>query len=97
MLAGPAVAGVTDDPEGATVFGNCLLQWRDLPAAVRARVLLVTLPLDDPDENAAMVNALQRHATVITQKSLAEGSSRLMVISKATMRSRAAVSILART
>ena len=73
VLAGPAVAGVTDDPEGAAVFGDCLLQWRDLPAAVRARVLLVTLPLDDVDENAAMVNALQRHATVITQKSLAEG------------------------
>jgi trehalose synthase len=33
----------------------------------------VTLPLDDTDENAAMVNALQRHATVIVQKSLAEG------------------------
>ena len=73
VLAGPAVAGVTDDPEGAAVFGDCLLQWRDLPTAVRARVLLVTLPLDDPDENAAMVNALQRRATVITQKSLAEG------------------------
>jgi trehalose synthase len=39
----------------------------------RARILLVTLPLDDVDENAAMVNALQRHATVIAQKSLAEG------------------------
>jgi trehalose synthase len=73
MLVGPAVAGVTDDPEGAAVFGDCLLQWRDLPAAARARILLVTLPLDDPDENAAMVNALQRHAAVIVQKSLAEG------------------------
>jgi trehalose synthase len=73
MLVGPAVAGVTDDPEGAAVFGDCLLQWHDLPAAVRDRVLLITLPLDDPDENAAMVNALQRHATVIVQKSLAEG------------------------
>jgi trehalose synthase len=30
------------------------------------------VPLDDIDENAAMVNALQRHATIITQKSLAE-------------------------
>jgi trehalose synthase len=33
----------------------------------------VTLPLDDVDENAAMVNALQRHASIVTQKSLAEG------------------------
>jgi trehalose synthase len=73
LLVGPAVAGVTDDPEGAAVFGDCLLQWRELPAEARARILLVTLPLDDADENAAMVNALQRHAMVIVQKSLAEG------------------------
>lgn len=73
LLVGPAVAGVTDDPEGAAVFADCLLQWRALPAPVRSRVLLVTLPLDDADENAAMVNALQRHASVIAQKSLAEG------------------------
>ena len=73
MLVGPAVAGVTDDPEGAAVYAQCETQWRTLPPAVRARVLLVTLPLDDVDENAAMVNALQRHATVIAQKSLAEG------------------------
>jgi trehalose synthase len=73
MLVGPSVAGVADDPEGAAVYQECLLLWRDLPVGHRARVLLVTLPLDDIDENAAMVNALQRHATVITQKSLAEG------------------------
>jgi trehalose synthase len=73
VLAGPAVAGVADDPEGAAVFGDCLLEWRELPAAARARILLATLPLDDTDENAAMVNALQRQATVIAQKSLAEG------------------------
>jgi trehalose synthase len=72
-LVGPAVASVTDDPEGAAVFGDCLLQWRDLPPAIRSRVLLVTLPLDDAEENALMVNALQRHAAVIVQKSLAEG------------------------
>jgi trehalose synthase len=72
-LAGPAVEGVTDDPEGAAVFADCLLEWRDLPARVRDRILLVTLPLDDTDENATMVNALQRQATVIVQKSVAEG------------------------
>jgi trehalose synthase len=73
MLVGPSVKDVSDDPEGAAVYGECLLQWRDLSPAARARILLVTLPLDDIDENAAMVNALQRHATVIAQKSLAEG------------------------
>ncbi len=73
LLVGPAVAGVTDDPDGAAVFAECLLRWRELPAAVRDKILLITLPLDDPDENAAMVNALQRHASVVVQKSLAEG------------------------
>ena len=73
MLVGPSVKDVSDDPEGAAVYGECLLQWRGLSPAAQARTLLVTLPLDDIDENAAMVNALQRHATVIAQKSLAEG------------------------
>jgi trehalose synthase len=73
MLVGPGVNDVRDDPEGAAVYGECLLQWRELSPAARRRILLVTLPLDDVDENAAMVNALQRHATVIAQKSLAEG------------------------
>jgi trehalose synthase len=73
MLVGPSVKDVSDDPEGAAVYADCLMQWHDLSPAARARILLVTLPLDDIDENAAMVNALQRHATVIAQKSLAEG------------------------
>ena len=34
ILVGPAVKDVSDDPEGAAVYGECLLQWRDLnPAA----------------------------------------------------------------
>jgi trehalose synthase len=73
VLAGPDVTGVADDPEGAAVYADCVAQWRALPPAARSRVLLAALPLHDVDENAAMVNALQRHAAVITQKSLAEG------------------------
>ncbi len=73
ILAGPSMSGVTDDPEGAVVFAECLDQWHRLPARARRRVLLVTLPLDDVEENAVMVNAIQRRATVIVQKSLAEG------------------------
>ena len=73
LLAGPSMSGVTDDPEGAVVFAECLAQWHRLPPAIRDRVLLVTLPLDDVEENAAMVNAIQRRSTMIVQKSLAEG------------------------
>jgi trehalose synthase len=36
-------------------------------------VHLVALPMDDVQENAAIVNALQRRADVVVQKSLAEG------------------------
>lgn len=72
-LVGPAVIGVTDDPEGADVYAECLAAWEDLPANARRRVTLITLPMADVDENAAMVNAIQRHATVIVQKSLEEG------------------------
>ena len=73
LLVGPSVEGVTDDPEGAAVLAECVDTWRALPAPVRRRIRLVSLPMADVDENAAMVNALQRHATVVVQKSLAEG------------------------
>jgi trehalose synthase len=73
VLAGPSVAGVTDDPEGASVLAEVTAQWRRLPLYVRERIHLASLPTADIDENAAMVNALQRHASVIVQKSVCEG------------------------
>ncbi len=73
LLVGPSVEGVTDDPEGAEVLADCTAAWEALPARIRRSIALVTLPMTDVDENAAMVNALQRAATVIVQKSLAEG------------------------
>ena len=73
VLAGPAVDDVSDDPEGHEVLAECIAAWRALPSRTRRNIRLLTLPMDDGDENAIMVNALQRHATVIVQKSLAEG------------------------
>jgi trehalose synthase len=73
MLVGPDVSGVTDDPEGAEVLADCTALWRALPDQVRARVHLACVPMDDVDENAHVVNALQRHAYVVVQKSLVEG------------------------
>lgn len=72
-LVGPDVTGVSDDPEGARVFEQCAGLWHALPERIRTRVHLACLALDDPEENAVIVNALQRQASVITQKSLAEG------------------------
>ena len=73
VLAGPAVEGVVDDPEGAVVLGECIEAWEALPTRQRRRITLLSLPMNDIEENAIMVNALQRSATVIVQKSLAEG------------------------
>jgi trehalose synthase len=73
ILAGPSIGAVTDDPEGAAVLAELEADWRGLPGPIRSRVLLACLPMEDLDENAAIVNALQRQATVIVQKSLKEG------------------------
>jgi trehalose synthase len=73
VCAGPDVETVADDPEGARILRQAVAVRASLPPDARRRVHLVSLPMDDLDENALMVNALQRHARVITQKSLAEG------------------------
>ena len=73
VLAGPEVEGVADDPDGAEVFEEVREVWQDLPEDIRGRTHLVCLPVEDVEENAAIVNALQRRAAVVVQKSLAEG------------------------
>ena len=67
------MSGVTDDPEGAEVFAECRAHWWTVPESIRRRVHLVSIPMDDVDENAILVNALQRHAYLVVQKSLVEG------------------------
>jgi trehalose synthase len=73
LLAGPDVTAVADDPEGEEVFAEVETAWSELPRRIRRRVHLALLPMKDPDENAVIVNALQRRADVVAQKSLAEG------------------------
>jgi trehalose synthase len=73
LLVGPETDGVDDDPEAAETFAAVVRDWEALPAAGRAASHLVRLPMDDDDENSAMVNALQRRADIVVQKSLAEG------------------------
>ena len=73
MLAGPDVRAVADDPEGAAVVEACTARWESMAPEARQRIHLALLPMDDAEENAVIVNALQRWSTVIVQKSLAEG------------------------
>jgi trehalose synthase len=73
VYAGPDVEAVADDPEGLRVLRESIAAREKLPKEPRGRIHLVTLPMADETENAIMVNAIQRHARVIVQKSLAEG------------------------
>jgi trehalose synthase len=73
VLAGPNVSAVSDDPEGKGTLDRTEAAWRRLPHGFRDRVHLACLPMADDEENAAIVNALQRHATIVVQKSLKEG------------------------
>ena len=73
VLAGPTVNSVADDPAAPLVFREVFNAWCALPHEQRSRVHLAMLPMVDVDENAAIVNALQRHSQVVVQKSLQEG------------------------
>jgi trehalose synthase len=73
ILAGPNVTSVADDPEAPATLAAVTEGWRELPHEVRSRVHLASLPMADLEENAAIVNALQRRAAVVVQKSLREG------------------------
>jgi trehalose synthase len=73
LLAGPATAAVADDPEGSDVLSEVIGERAKLAARARERVHLACLPMTDIEENAAIVNAIQRSSTLVVQKSLAEG------------------------
>ena len=73
VLAGPSTASVADDPEGSVVLAEIAAQAERLSPELHTRIHLLSLPMDDLQENAIIVNALQRRADVVVQKSLAEG------------------------
>jgi len=73
VLAGPSIDGVSDDPEGAQVLAEVQAQWEILVPEQRPRVHLASIGMSDVAANARVVNALQRHAAVVVQKSIAEG------------------------
>lgn len=73
VLAGPEPAEVRDDPEGVQQLDIALDAWDRLPDPVRDRVHLVTLSGRDRIRNALWVNALQRRADVVVQRSVEEG------------------------
>jgi trehalose synthase len=89
VLAGPVVSAVSDDPEGAQMLQECWEAWRRLPHHARSRIALACIPMADLEENAVIVNALQRHASIVVQKSIAEGFG--LTVSEAMFKRRAVV------
>ncbi|MGH9045192.1 MAG: glycosyltransferase, partial [Acidimicrobiales bacterium] len=73
ILAGPSPDAISDDPEGRATLGDLRSCVESLPSRTRDRVHVACLPMDDIEENGAIVNALQRRSQIVVQKSLAEG------------------------
>jgi trehalose synthase len=73
VLGGPDPKFVTDDPEGNEVLQELISYYKDLPERIQEDVGLFLLPLDNPKENALIVNALQRCSRIVVQNSLQEG------------------------
>ncbi len=73
VLAGPDPASVADDPEGKQVLQKLIEAYVGLPDELKEDVVILTLPMNSPKENALIVNALQRSSYIVIQNSLQEG------------------------
>ena len=73
VLAGPDPDSIADDPEGSDVIRELSTRYLELPDAMQCDIAILALPMASAKENALIVNALQRCATVIVQNSLREG------------------------
>ncbi len=73
VLGGPDPAAVADDPEAQDVLRDLSDFYQRLPHWLQEDIALVSLPMGSRDENALMVNALQRCSSVVVQNSIREG------------------------
>jgi trehalose synthase len=73
VLAGPDPDSVSDDPEGQEVFQEICSRWLELPPEIQQDIAVITLPMASRHNNALMVNALQRCASIVAQNSVQEG------------------------
>jgi trehalose synthase len=73
VLAGPDPVAIQDDPEALEVLDELRAAYRSLPPAIQEEIAILLLPMRSLEENALMVNALQRASTIVAQNSLREG------------------------
>jgi trehalose synthase len=73
VLAGPDPDSIQDDPGAREVLATLRGEYAALPAPIQHDIAIVTLPMRSREQNALLVNALQRASSVIVQNSLREG------------------------
>jgi trehalose synthase len=73
VLAGPDPSAIQDDPEAREVLDELRAAYRALAPWLQSEVAILLLPMHSLEENALMVNALQRASTIVAQNSLREG------------------------
>jgi trehalose synthase len=73
VFAGPDSSKIADDPEGLEVFMSLVDQICTYPQEIQKSIAMLSLPLDSRWQNALIVNALQRVASVVIQNSIREG------------------------
>ena len=67
LLAGPDLEAVADDPQAPVIVEQATDRVLRLPTALAARIHLAMLSSEDPEESAAVLNAIERRATVVMQ------------------------------
>ncbi len=73
VLAGPDPASIQDDPEGRNVLDSLTALYAELDPEIQEDVAILALPMHSANENALMVNAIQRASSIVVQNSLREG------------------------
>jgi trehalose synthase len=73
VLAGPETEAIQDDPESQEVFAELRGVYMTLHPAIQDDIAIVTLPMRSQEQNALLVNALQRASDLVVQNSLREG------------------------
>ncbi len=73
VLAGPRQDSIADDPEGVEVLGDLVERYRSLDPMTQRDLALLILPMGSRDENALMINAIQRTSSIVVQNSTREG------------------------
>ena len=73
IFGGPDPKYVSDDPEGMEVLNELIGQYKKVSRELQEDIAILLLPLENPKENALIVNALQRSSSFVVQNSIQEG------------------------